>query len=209
MTKIGLRERQAFTEIIIEDLIAIESKVVEQIKELWEECRQEILKERGLDLKMARKEEIIILIKELNEEMNKIEQDLNSESLTVHQIIEMGGKVNRYGEGKGANFFGIPITSQLEYDIVQRIKDKVDTEAPAKYLRDLGRSSLRELTMSGTFEEAQGIYNEFYSLDFRKYGVDIPPRLKEMKDAGNVGDAFMLPEPEKKLLEAHDEDEGE
>jgi len=202
MTTIGLRERQAFIEIIIEDLTAIQSKVVEQIKDLWEESRIEILHNRGLDLKIDRKEEIKTNIKELQEELNQLEQELNSDKLTVHQTIELGGKVNRYDVGTGANFFGIPVTSQLEYDIVQKIKDKVDTEAPAKYLRDLGRSSLRELTMAGTFEQAQSIYNDFYSLDFRKYGVDIPPRLLEMKEARNVGDAFMLPDNDKKMLEA-------
>jgi hypothetical protein len=40
--------------------------------------------------------------------------------------------------------------------------------------------SLRALTMAGTFEEARVVYDKFYSLDFRKYGVDIPPRLDEM-----------------------------
>jgi hypothetical protein len=34
--------------------------------------------------------------------------------------------------------------------------------------------------MAGTFEEARTAYEKFYSLDFRKYGVDIPPRLDEI-----------------------------
>ena len=34
--------------------------------------------------------------------------------------------------------------------------------------------------MSGTFEEARESYKKFYGLDFRKYGVDIPPRLEEI-----------------------------
>ena len=34
--------------------------------------------------------------------------------------------------------------------------------------------------MAGTFEEARETYEKFYSLDFRKYGVDIPPRLDEL-----------------------------
>jgi len=40
---------------------------------------------------------------------------------------------------------------------------------------------MRELAMSGTFEEARKAYGKFYSLDFKKYGVDIPPRLDEIK----------------------------
>jgi hypothetical protein len=34
--------------------------------------------------------------------------------------------------------------------------------------------------MAGTFEEAREAYEKFYSLDFRKYGVDIPPRLDDI-----------------------------
>ncbi|MDD2246317.1 MAG: hypothetical protein PHC39_04465, partial [Proteiniphilum sp.] len=43
-------------------------------------------------------------------------------------------------------------------------------------------SSMRALVMAGTFEEAREAYEKFYSLDFRKYGVDIPPRLQELCD---------------------------
>ena len=50
-----------------------------------------------------------------------------------------------------------------------------------KFIHDLARSCLRELAMSGTFEEARVAYKKFYSLDFRKYGVDIPPRLDEIR----------------------------
>ena len=35
--------------------------------------------------------------------------------------------------------------------------------------------------MAGTFEEAREAYEKFYSLDFRKYGVDIPPRLDDIR----------------------------
>ena len=36
------------------------------------------------------------------------------------------------------------------------------------------------LDKSVNFEEARKAYSKFYSLDFRKYGVDIPPRLEEI-----------------------------
>ena len=35
--------------------------------------------------------------------------------------------------------------------------------------------------MAGTFEEARAAYTKFYSLDFRKYGVDIPQGLMKLK----------------------------
>lgn len=209
MTKIGLQERREFLGIIREDMRAIRSKVVEQLKELWAESRAEILQETGLDLLQTRKEEIKQQMASLKEELNKLEADIQSEPLTVHQAMELGGGVDRWEKTKGANFFGIPVNSQLDYDIVQRIKEKVDTEAPAKYLDDLGRTALRELTMAGTFEECQGIYEDFYSLDFRKYGVDIPPRLKELKEAKETGTEHLLgyATKQKELPESTEKDE--
>jgi hypothetical protein len=75
---------------------------------------------------------------------------------------------------------GIPIESQFDYEIVEYIKQNIDLEVPAKILRNVCESSIRALTMAGTFEEARAAYEKFYSLDFRKYGVDIPPRLEDI-----------------------------
>lgn len=105
---------------------------------------------------------------------------INSNPLLVEQIVELGGTPNEYGRFSGANFYGIPVTSQLEYEIMEFIKKNIDLEVPSKILRDVCESSIRALTMAGTFEEARGTYEMFYSLDFRKYGVDIPPRLEEL-----------------------------
>ncbi len=192
MTKIGLQERREFLNIIKQDMHAINSKVVEQLKELWEESRIEILQETGLDILQHRKEEIMQQMVDLKEELNKLEVEITSAPLNVHQAIELGGDVDRWGKVQRSSFFGMPVRSQLDYDVVQRIKEKVDTEAPAKYLRDLGRTALRELTMAGTFEECQQIYADFYSLDFRKYGVDIPPRLSELRKAKEAGTEHLL-----------------
>lgn len=205
MTRIGLQERREFLNIIKEDMTAIRSKVIEQLKELWAESRTEILQETGLDILQKRKDEIIQKIAELKEELNRLESEIKSEPISVHQVLEMGGSVDRWSKAKRAHFFGIPVDTQFDYDIVQRIKEKVDTEAPAKYLDDLGRTALRELTMAGTFEECQKIYEDFYSLDFRKYGVDIPPRLKELKEAKETGTEHLLGYAAQKQLPASTE----
>jgi hypothetical protein len=196
-------------DIIREDMGAIYSRVVEQIKIIWEECRAEILQTRGLDLLAKRKEELRDKIAELREELHQIEDELSPVSITVHQAIELGGHIDKWDKPTGANFFGIPVVSQLDYEIVQMIKEKVDTEAPAKYLSDLGKSALREITMAGTFEEAHKVYQDFYSLDFRKYGVDIPPRLEELAEAKGKGTEFMLgyTEKPKELPEAEEKED--
>ena len=133
----------------------------------------------------------------LNEEKQKIiqriheiESTMNSVDLRPEQIVELGGKSNKYGRFADANFYGIPVTSQFEYEIVYYIKERINLEIPSKMLRDICHASIRALTMAGTFEEARDAYNKFYSLNFRNYGVDIPPRIDDViKDTKLVADA--------------------
>ncbi len=179
-TRLTTKERETFQDIIEADIRAITRKIVEQIGEIWGTTRDKILHERGLDLEIKRKEEIKHEIKKLKQKLHEIETHLVSEELTMTQIVELGGKPDKYDRYTGANFHGIPVNNQLDYDIVKRIQQTIDVDAPAKYVHTLASSAFREIAMSGTFEHAQKIYQDFYSLDFRKYGVDIPPRLTEI-----------------------------
>ena len=121
------------------------------------------------------------LFKKEENTIKEIDEGMHKQVEAKEQIIELGGEVDRYGYGKGANFHGIPIESYFEYQIAKMIEEHLDLKAPAKFVHDLSKSCIRELTMAGTFEQAQKIYEKFYALDFRKYGVDIPPRLDEMR----------------------------
>lgn len=181
MTKLTEKERIGFEQIMETDLLAINSKVVEQIRFIWDKARDMIIKQKGHDKLAERKYELKVEIEERQEELHQIENELNSVDLTKQQAIELGGAVGKYDRIEGANFYDIPITSQFEYEVVQYIKKHIDIEAPAKFLHDLTRSCMRELTMVGTFEEAKEVYEKLYALDFKKYGVDIPPRLTEIK----------------------------
>ncbi len=181
MTKLGLRERQTFMQIFETDFLTIQSAFTNQIQKIWGQARQQILEEEGKEGLLERKKEIDEEIHKLQQEKHEIERTIKPENLTKEQIVELGGKVDRWGEGKDAGFYGIPIKSKTEYKMVQLIKSQLNLEIPAKFLYDLNRACFRELAMVGTFEEAQEVYNRFYALDFRKYGVDLPPRLTEMK----------------------------
>jgi len=181
MTKLGLRERQTFMDIFGADFGSIQSAFTNQIQKIWEQARGQILQEEGKTGLLERKEEIEEAIHKLQQEMHEIERKIKPEDLTKEQIIELGGNLDRWGEARDANFYGIPIKSKTEYEMVQLIKSQLNLEVPAKFLYDLNRSCFRELAMVGTFEEGQGVYNQFYKLNFRKYGVDLPPRLTEVK----------------------------
>lgn len=180
MPKLTEREREGFEKILKQDLKAINQRFISQIKDFWGIARENVLKRKGWDTLILEKEQLDRKQKEIKQRIHEIEEILNSEKLRVEQVVELGGKSNEYGRCEGANFYGIPVTSQLEYEIVEYIKQNIDLEVPAKILRDVCESSIRALVMAGTFEEARGAYEKFYSLDFRKYGVDIPPRLDDI-----------------------------
>lgn len=181
MTKISRQEKEDFKDIITEDMRAINRKCHDQIDLLWEKAKKHLITKLGHDKLIEKKKELRNQIADLQEEIHQIEETLNGEPLTVKQAKEFGGEIDYKGRASDATFYGKPITSQFEYKIAKLIKKNINLEAPAKFLHDLGRSALREITMCGTFETAQKIYQKFYALDFRKYGVDIPPRLAEIK----------------------------
>lgn len=148
--------------------------------EFWGIARTHVLKKKGWEKLLEEKNELEKEKVRVRNRINEIENIMNKEELRVEQIIELGGTSDSYGRCSGASFYGIPVTSQFEYEIVEYIRQNIDLEIPAKALRDVCESSIRALVMAGTFEEARGAYEKFYSLDFRKYGVDIPPRLEEL-----------------------------
>jgi hypothetical protein len=151
-----------------------------QIKDFWGIARIKVLETKGWDKLIIEKESLEEQKKAIVQRVHEIENAMNKEDLRVEQIVELGGKPDEYGRCKNAQFYGIPVTSQFEYEIMEYIRNNIDLEIPSKILRDVCESSIRALVMAGTFEEARGAYEKFYSLDFRKYGVDIPPRLDEL-----------------------------
>ena len=182
MAKLTEKEREAFEKILGQDLHAINAKFMNQIKDFWGIARREVKKERGWDKLEEEKTQVREKIKELQDKIHDIEGEIQSEDLRPEQIIELGGGENKYGRFSGANFYGIPVESQFDYAIVEFIRANIDIEIPSKILRDVCSASVRALTMAGTFEEAREAYEKFYSMDFRKYGVDIPPRIEEIKE---------------------------
>lgn len=183
IAKLTEKERLGFEEILGQDLVAINKKLIEQIRIFWTTSRNDVMRIKGWDKLIERRTALISEKERIKREINEIEATINSAPLTPEQVVELGGKPDDYGRFTGANFYGVPVTSQFEYEVVQYIRNNINLQVPAKIIHDVCEASIRELTMAGTFEEAREAYNKFYSLDFRKYGVDIPPRLQEIKDA--------------------------
>jgi hypothetical protein len=180
MPKLTEREREGFEKILAKDLGAINDRFMNQIKDFWGIARDKVLERKGWDKLIKERNKLEREKKAAVERIHEIEEILNSDKLRAEQVIELGGKINEYDRATGASFYGIPVTSQFEYEIVEYIRSNIDLEIPSKILRDVCQSSIRALVMAGTFEEAREAYEKFYSLDFRKFGVDIPPRLAEI-----------------------------
>ena len=180
MTKLTEKERETFEKILMQDLNAINAKFMNQIKDFWDISRKHVAKSKGWDKLQQEKDDLENRRMEITQRIHEIESLMSKEALRVEQIIELGGKTNDYGKARGATFYGIPVESQFDYEIVDYIRQNINVEIPAKILRDVCEASIRALAMSGTFEDARAAYEKFYSLDFRKYGVDIPPRLEDL-----------------------------
>jgi hypothetical protein len=180
VTKLTSDERQGFEKILAKDLAAINDRFMNQIKDFWGISRKKVMERRGWDKLVQEKEELDTRKKEILNRIHEIESIMSNEPLRVEQAVELGGTPTDFGKLRGANFYGIPVESQFEYEIVEYIRSNIDLEIPSKILRDVCQSSIRALVMAGTFEEAREAYEKFYSLDFRKYGVDIPPRLDDI-----------------------------
>lgn len=181
MTKLTEKEREAFEKILSQDLKAINVKFMNQLKDFWGAARNQVKHIRGYDKLETERNKLNETIRECTNRIHEIEGIMHSEELSPEQVVELGGRENEYGRFKGANFYGIPVEGQFDYAIVEYIRQHIDLEIPAKIIRDICSASIRELVMAGTFEEARIAYQKFYSLDFRKYGVDIPPRLDEIQ----------------------------
>ncbi len=212
MTKLTEKEREGFNKILAADLIAINIRFMNQIKDFWAIARQKVLEGKGWDKLLREKRDLEEKQKIIKNRIHEIEEIINSDKLLAEQIVELGGKPDEYGRHTGANFYGIPVTSQFEYEIVEYIRANIDLEIPSKIIRDVCESSIRALVMAGTFEEARGVYEKFYSMDFRKFGVDIPPRLDEIcKDQKLLTDVHQsLQQIEKKpdplMIEGYEDD---
>lgn len=182
MAKLSPMERKGFSDIMEEDMVAIHMKMSSQIKDFWAKAREEVLKKKGWDELIKEKDDLQKGINKNRDRIHEIEEVMMAEKLNPEQVMELGGKKTDFGHFRGANFHGVPVECQFDYDIVEFIRHNIDLDIPAKFIHDLGRSALRALVMSGTFEEARKTYDDFYSLDFREYGVDIPPRLSQVRE---------------------------
>ena len=182
MTKLGTKDREVFLKVVSNDLILINTKFNEHIKFAWQRTRDVILKERGWDIKINEIKGCEFRIKELEQKIADLKEEIDSKSMTIKQSIEFGGDARDYRHYDSASFYGISMKTEIDYSIAKRIEENIDVEITSKRIKDLANSVYRELAMAGTFEDCREIYNQFYALDFRKWGIDIPPKLTEFKN---------------------------
>jgi hypothetical protein len=203
MPKISMAEKEMMADVLNEDLQLINAEISKQFAALWDKCRDDIAHELGFDDRTKKIEELEEKIRLLREEIGTLQKGMKEyeEHPSVQDYIDVGVEPPKNRNGFIYNhdryFHGIPVNSMMDILIVKRIKEICDPSKPIMMLGEIAKSAHRALVMSGTYEEARKAYETFYNLDFRRYGVNIPRRLEEIKkvEGPNLMSAKVVPAP--------------
>jgi hypothetical protein len=186
--------------IFMEDFQAIQRAIRAQLVTFHEEVRAQVLCELGIDeatdeaLRLeneikTKQLELQRLRERLSREIYMAEQRLElvkSESLGAfngppepEQLQELG--FNHDTPVNNRTWYGFPVRTKLEAMVCLKLKKTADVETPLTAVEKIAKSVQREMAFVSTFDDAERVYEKFYSLNFRQYGVDIPPRLDDLK----------------------------
>ena len=203
MPKISMAEKEMMADVLNEDLQLINAEISKQFAALWDKCRDDIEHELGFDDRKKQIEDLQDQISKLQAQIGQLQQGMTeyANHPTVQDYIDVGIEApknrNGYIYNHDRHFHGIPVNSKMDILIVRRIKEMCDPSKPIMMLGEIAKSAHRALVMSGTYEEARKAYETFYNLDFRRYGVNIPRRLEEIKkvEGPNLMSAKVVPAP--------------
>lgn len=197
--KLGARERMEIEKIFMDDFKNIQSSIGKQLRAFYERVRVEVLDElkvneitaeaAKLEEEIRQKQLELTRIRErLTREIYLAEQRLNiikTEALgdlegppDAEQLEELG--FNYDDPVRDRMWYGFSVRTKLEATILIRLKE-MDIAKPLKAMEKIGQAVQREMAFVSTFDDAEKAYKKFYDLNFRQYGVDIPPRLDDLK----------------------------
>lgn len=209
MTRISPTERQAVIQTFSADFMAIESAFMGQLRKAFLEERSAVSAELGavdeteIDrLEREAKEwerklanftsEVSMRIRMLREAQSSLRNVPENEwglAPTGDQLLELKVEVPQYSR---PTWNKIELKTRLDAETAIRLNQKIDAEVPMNALATIARAVQRELTFAGTLEKVREIYDQFHSLNFRKYGVDIAPKLSDIKSLGESTGMGML-----------------
>lgn len=223
-TRMTASDKAQIARIFDEDFEAIQRAMHDQLEEAYGFTRERILGRLGIKEAQGEAVQIEAEIVSLKDELMRIREELNHKISMKEQRLRIL-KSQALGEYDGPpepsllrrldfneddqtnnrNWMGFPIKSKLDALVALDLKENAGVEAPAAALVAIFKSVQREFTFAASYEDAADIYRKFYSLDFRRFGVTMPPRLDSLvaltgNDLLNVG----ITEDPKLALPPHD-----
>jgi len=186
-TRLNQKERENMLKILNKDFDSIHATIMEQFEKLWTATRTEIEGELGFGTKLAEIAKLEGRISELQHKVNEIQRSMKEYAETPELVdyeeagIGMPNHRNGYVNHHNVEFMGRDIHTKMDLKIAKRLRENMDPMKPIRMLKEIAESSIRAVVMSGTFEDARDAYKTFYSLDWHRYGVQIPRLLGEIK----------------------------
>jgi len=206
------KERENMLKILNKDLSQINEAIMTQFEKIWLVTQHDIEDELGFGKQRREIAELEEQIQQLQNKVNELQRSMKEYSETPgledYQEAGLGIPDNRNGSiyNHDVEFMGHRIGTKMDLRVAKRLKETIDPMKPVRMLQEVAESSIRAVVMSGTFEEAREAYKTFYSLDWRRFGVEIPRLLGEIKavvgpnllGAGLQIQPMALPGPEPK-----------
>jgi hypothetical protein len=200
-TKMSVQDKMRIADIFDQDFQAIMGAMRAQLADHWDYTREMILNRLGIKELFGESKELEREVEELRVELQRIREEIQYKIFTKEQrLAELKRKA--LGEwdgpadpktlrslgfketdksGPDRQWMGFEIRSKLDAEVALELKDKAGVEAPAAALVTIFKSVEREFAFCSTYADAERIYTKFYSLNFRQFGVDIPPRLDDLQ----------------------------
>ena len=199
MGKLSRFDREQATKIFASDFDTINDAVAGQLKGLWQSVRERTMLSVGIkeasDEAIKLEKEIADMQMELTRIREKMQheismkarrlEDVKRDSLKEYSGPPDAEMIKELGFDHDApvekrDWFGFKIRTKLDAMTALRLSGEIDIGSPYRVLQQIAKSVSRELILAGTHEDVKAIYEKFHSLNFRQFGVDLPPRLMEL-----------------------------
>lgn len=199
------REKERIETMLKQDLMTIEMTMVKQLQSFYDAKKVMLTEQHGIAAKQQEAENLREDILKAEKKLQKLREELQfqidskrqelkrieGEALgkfnappSVDQLRELG--FNEDTPIRDRSWYGFPVRTSFDALICIELKKDTNVEAPARTLKMIADSVMRSMAFAASYEDVENVYEKFYSLDFRRYGVEITPRLDDLvKLSGN------------------------
>lgn len=194
-------EKSAFMEVFSRDFENIMKTLGMQLNEQYRLARVEVMKEEGVVDETPKVKRLERELEELRLELQRLREGMQHTIFTKEReladvkrkglgdldgppdpetLVELGFGHDDKVEDRA--WHGIPIRSKLDALSAVKLHRAMDVSAPIRAVERIGEAVKRALLLSASYDDVQAAYDKFYELNFQQYGVDLPPRLDDLRE---------------------------